>query len=94
MRSRSLVLALSLPLLLGNRPAERTGAELCDDTHEHAMVRELIAHDYGVREGDLSRLCKGRVISGTLPVDNSYEMTVIGMTRLRATAEQFASSAA
>ncbi|UCG88305.1 MAG: hypothetical protein JSW71_07105 [Gemmatimonadota bacterium] len=91
---RSLILGLALPLLpSGTWNGEHPIAEACERTtgngDENALAREILAHDYGVREADLTRLCKGRIITGTLPTPDARQMTLIGIVKLSATAGQF-----
>ena len=95
MRTRSLILTLALPLLpSGIWDGGRSVSERCERTvgrsSEHALAGEVIMRDYGVRERDLTRLCAGKIITGTLPTSDKHQMTLIGIVKLRATAEQFA----
>ncbi|UCD24287.1 MAG: hypothetical protein JSW51_14910 [Gemmatimonadota bacterium] len=95
MRTRSLILTLALPLLPagiwdGERPATGRCEHAIGGSAEHAIVSDLIAHDYGVRERDLTKLCEGNIITGTLPTTDKHQMTLIGIVRLEATSARFA----
>ncbi len=95
MRTRSLILTLALPLLpSGIWDGEYPVADKCERavgrSGEHVLARDVITRDYGVRERDLTRLCNGKIITGTLPTTDKHQMTLIGIVKLRATSAQFA----
>ena len=95
MRARSLILTLALPLLpSGIWDGGRSAAEKCDRADgrsgDYVSAREILTHDYGVKERDLARLCDGKIMIGTLPATDKHQMTLIGMVKLRVTPVQFA----
>ncbi len=93
MHVRSLIVTIALPLLpLGTWDVDRSVNGPCGWAGSGGgdmSVAQILAHDYGVREADLTRLCNGRIITGTLPTSDKYEMTLIGMIKLDATASHF-----
>jgi len=95
MRTRSLILTLALPLLpSGIWDGGRSVSEKCERavgrSSGHALASEVITRDYGVRERDLTRLCDGKIITGTLPTADKHQMTLIGIVKLTARSAQFA----
>ena len=95
MHIRSLILTFALPLLpIGIWKNADPTAEFCGrlghDRDGDALAREILARDYGVRDADLTRLCDGGVITGTLPSSDKHQMTLIGMVKLNSTGAQFA----
>ncbi len=96
MLTRSLIMTLALPLLptasLWEResPPDTKCAAAPSSDAEPALAREIIRNDYGLAQRDMTRLCDGQVITGTLPTSDHFQMTLIGMVRLDATAAQFA----
>jgi len=96
MRTRSLILTLALPLLPsawlweGELPPDNKCATTASTSAEHALASDIIRNDYGLAQRDMTHLCDGKVISGTLPTSDNSQMTLIGMVRLDATVAQFA----
>ena len=84
-----------LPLLpFGTWYSEHSATGTCARSDgrsgDHAIAREILTHDYGVKERDLKQLCNGRIITGTLPTQDKHQMTLIGIVKLRTTPAQFA----